>query len=162
MVRAMRAAILNASAIQQQSLAVGEMETPCPEARPGAGQDRGRDRSIPPTARFVHGYYAKKPLPTVPGLEGAGTVVAANAGLYRRWLMGKRVACFAPADGPGPWAEYMVCAASACVPLEAHVTTEMGAALFVNPLTAIGPPRSRAPGAARRSSRPPPAAHWAG
>src|SRR6185295_8047894 len=34
----------------------------------------------------------KKP-PTVPGWEGAGTVVATGGGFLARWLRGKRVAC---------------------------------------------------------------------
>ena len=132
----MRAAILNAYGDPATVLTVGEMETPVP--KPGQVLVKIEAATVNPAdGAFIHGYYANKPLPSVPGLEGAGTVVAANAGLYGRWLMGKRVACAAPADGPGPWAEYMVCAASACVPLKAHVTTEMGAALFVNPLTAM-------------------------
>src|SRR5688572_6950538 len=38
-------------------------------------------------------YGTLKKLPTVPGWEGAGTVVASGGGLYGWWLMGKRVAC---------------------------------------------------------------------
>src|SRR5215218_11091004 len=38
-------------------------------------------------------YGTLKTLPTVPGWEGAGTVVATGRGLLGRWLMGKRVAC---------------------------------------------------------------------
>jgi NADPH:quinone reductase len=132
----MRAAILKAFGDPATSLVVGEMETPVP--KPGQVLVKVEAATVNPAdAAFVVGHYAKKPLPTVPGLEGAGTMVANNAGLYGRWLMGKRVAFTAPADGPGTWAEYMVCAASACVPLKAHVTTEMGAALLVNPLTAV-------------------------
>jgi len=131
-----RAVILKAFGDPATSLTVGEMETPVP--KPGQVLVKIEAATVNPAdGAFVRGYYAKKPLPTVPGLEGSGSVVASNAGLYGRWLMGKRVACSAPPDGPGPWAEYMVCAANACVPLKKHVTTEMGAALFVNPLTAI-------------------------
>src|SRR5215510_8855331 len=37
-------------------------------------------------------YGTLKTLPTVPGWEGAGTVVATGGGLLGRWLVGKRVA----------------------------------------------------------------------
>ena len=133
----MRAAILSQFGDPETSLAVGEMAMPMP--KPGQVVVKIEAAPVNPAdGGFVRGFYAKKPLPTVPGLEGAGTVVAANAGPIGESLMGKRVACFAPADGPGPWAEYMACDASACFPLETHVTTEMGATLLVNPLTAIG------------------------
>ena len=132
----MRAAILKAYGDPATSLVVGEMETPVP--KPGEVLVKIEAATVNPAdGAFVTGYYARKPLPSVPGLEGSGTVVAANAGLYGNWLVGKRVACIAPDQGPGPWAEYMVCPASNCVPLRKHITTEMGAAMFVNPLTAI-------------------------
>jgi NADPH:quinone reductase len=131
-----RAAILKDYGNPATSLVVGEMETPVP--KPGEVLVKIEAATVNPADNaFVNGYYARKPLPTVPGLEGSGTVVAANAGIYGNWLVGKRVACSAPDNGPGPWAEYMVCPASSCVPLRKHVTTEMGAAMFVNPLTAI-------------------------
>lgn len=133
----MRAAILRQFGDPGTSLAVGEMEIPQP--KPGQVVVKIAAAPVNPAdGGFVRGFYVKKPLPTVPGLEGAGTVVAANAGPIGESLMGKRVACFAPSDGPGPWAEYMACDASVCFPLEEHVTAEMGATLLVNPLTAIG------------------------
>lgn len=81
-------------------------------------------------------YGIKKPLPVVPGFEGAGTVVDARGALARA-LLGLRVACHAPENGDGTWAEYMVCRASACIPLLTTVTIEEGASLIVNPLTAL-------------------------
>jgi NADPH:quinone reductase len=81
-------------------------------------------------------YGVKKTLPVVPGFEGSGTVVAADAGLYGRWLIGKRVACRAPHDGHGTWAEFMATEASGVAPLLKEVTLEQGASLLVNPLTA--------------------------
>src|SRR4051812_2507581 len=57
---------------------------------------------------FLKGQYGiTKPLPVVPGFEGSGTVVAAGGGWLARRLVGKRVACRAPSDGHGTWAEYM-------------------------------------------------------
>ena len=70
-----------------------------------------------------------KPLPV--GNEGAGTVVAAGAGAES--LIGKRVALF----GGSMWADYRVVDAGALVELPDDVSTAEGAALFVNPLTAL-------------------------
>src|SRR6478672_5164546 len=53
-------------------------------------------------------YGTLKKLPTIPGWEGAGTVVASGGGLFSRWLVGKRVACALPHDRDGTWAEYFV------------------------------------------------------
>jgi NADPH:quinone reductase len=81
-------------------------------------------------------YGIKKVPPVVPGFEGSGTVVSSNAGLYGRWLVGKRVACHAPDDGNGTWAEYMATDLSEVVPLCKEVSLDQGASLLVNPLTA--------------------------
>lgn len=80
-------------------------------------------------------YGIKKTLPIVPGFEGAGTVVAAKGALGRA-LLGRRVACRAPENGHGTWAEYMVCRASACIPLLKTITIEEGSSLMINPFTA--------------------------
>ncbi len=65
------------------------------------------------------------------GNEGAGTVVA--AGPDAGHLMGKRVALF----GGLMWADFRVADAAAVVELPDDVSTAVGAALFVNPLTAL-------------------------
>jgi NADPH:quinone reductase len=70
-----------------------------------------------------------KPLPV--GNEGAGTVVAAGAGAES--TIGKRVALF----GGSMWADYRIADAGALVELPDDVSTAEGAALFVNPLTAL-------------------------
>jgi NADPH:quinone reductase-like Zn-dependent oxidoreductase len=67
-----------------------------------------------------------KPLPV--GNEGAGTVVA---GVPE--LVGKRVALF----GGSMWADYRVADAGAVIELPDDVSTAEGAALFINPLTAL-------------------------
>ena len=67
-----------------------------------------------------------KPLPV--GNEGAGTVVA---GVPE--LVGRRVALF----GGSMWADYRVADAGAVVELPDDVSTQQGAALFINPLTAL-------------------------
>lgn len=70
-----------------------------------------------------------KPLPV--GNEGAGTVVAAGTGAEP--MIGKRVALF----GGSMWADYRVADAGALVELPEDVSTAQGAALFINPLTAL-------------------------
>src|SRR3954451_20685585 len=62
------------------------------------------------------------------GNEGAGTVIA---GVPE--LVGKRVALF----GGSMWADYRVADAAAVIELPDDVSTAEGAALFVNPLTAL-------------------------
>jgi NADPH:quinone reductase-like Zn-dependent oxidoreductase len=83
-------------------------------------------------------YGTLKTLPTVPGWEGAGTVVATGGGLLGRWLMGKRVACAIRSDRDGTWAEYVVANADNCIPLKAAVPMQQGASLIINPITAMG------------------------
>jgi NADPH:quinone reductase-like Zn-dependent oxidoreductase len=83
-------------------------------------------------------YGTLKKLPTVPGWEGAGTVVATGGGLLGRWLVGKRVACALRSDRDGTWAEYFVANAKNCVPIKAKLPIEQAACLIVNPFTAMG------------------------
>jgi len=86
---------------------------------------------------FLEGRYGiKKTLPTVPGFEGSGQVVASGKGMMAKALVGRRVACGAPNGGDGLWAQYMVTGADACMPLLPRVTDEQGATALANPLTA--------------------------
>lgn len=83
-------------------------------------------------------YGVTKPLPAVPGWEGAGTVVAAGSPLGR-WLVGRRVAVGGQdVNRDGTWAEYYVTSAFGCVPLQDGVDWAQGATLLINPLTAAG------------------------
>jgi len=90
----------------------------------------------PSDLAFLKGNYVQKPLPVVPGFEASGTVVSTASGLARA-LLGRRVACSAPQNGDGTWAQFMKTAASMCFPLLPSVGTEAGASLIVNPLTAL-------------------------
>lgn len=81
-------------------------------------------------------YGVLKPLPVVPGWEGAGRIVATGDDWLSRLLLGKRVACGAPNQHDGTWAEYMLTTSARCVPLNASIDDEAGAMLIVNPLTA--------------------------
>lgn len=86
---------------------------------------------------FLQGLYGiEKELPIVPGFECSGTVVAAGSGLLPRLWLGRRVACIAPSDGDGTWAEYMVSKANSCMPLIKSVNLEEGAMTLVNPMSA--------------------------
>jgi NADPH:quinone reductase-like Zn-dependent oxidoreductase len=87
---------------------------------------------------FARGQYGLiKPTPVTPGFEGTGTVVASGGGLYGKWLVGKRVACGAPPDGGGTWAEYVTTQAKLCMPLSRQVSDEQGAMALANPATAM-------------------------
>ena len=83
-------------------------------------------------------YGALKTLPTVPGWEGAGTVVASGGGLLGSWLKGKRVACSLQDDRDGTWAEYFVANATNCIPLDRRLPMDQAASLTINPLSAMG------------------------
>lgn len=83
-------------------------------------------------------YGVRKTLPTVPGWEGAGRVVAHGGGLLSRWPAGKRVACVVQTDGGGTWAPYAVTQASSCIPLKRQLGWQQAAGLIINPLTAMG------------------------
>ena len=81
---------------------------------------------------------SSKALPSIPGFEGAGTVIAAGPGAAAKQLLGKRVACRASPKHGGSWAEFMITDAERCVPLLPKVSLPEGAMLLVNPLTAWG------------------------
>ncbi len=85
--------------------------------------------AVPQEALPLYRDRLDKPLPV--GNEGAGTVVA--AGPQAAEMIGRRVATF----GGSMWADYRVADAAAVVELPDDVSTVEGAALFVNPLTAL-------------------------
>jgi len=66
----------------------------------------------PSDVAFIRGVYGvKRDLPTIPGFEGSGTVIASGGGFLAWRLEGKRVAFFTV--GEGTWAEYAVVSATA-------------------------------------------------
>ena len=92
----------------------------------------------PSDLMFMRNLYGfTKPLPTVPGFEASGVVVAGE-GAYAKWLIGKRVACGVQQKGDGTWAQYVLVNTMMCLPLLKRVTLEQGAMLLVNPFTAWG------------------------
>jgi NADPH:quinone reductase-like Zn-dependent oxidoreductase len=85
--------------------------------------------SVPEAALALYRDRLDKPLPV--GNEGAGTVIA--AGPEAATPIGRRVALL----GGSMWADYRVADAAAVVELTDEPSTTEGAALFVNPLTAL-------------------------
>lgn len=121
-----------------ESITVAQVPVP----RPGPGEVLVKIFASPINPSdliFLQGRYGfTKPLPTVAGFEGSGTVVESGPGLMGRYLKGKRVAC-ATADASisgGMWAEYTVTSAKFCIPLRKHVSLEQASSLLVNPFTA--------------------------
>ena len=71
------------------------------------------------------------------GFEGCGVVVDANAGVYGRWLKGKRVAVSAQPGCDGVWAEYAITKANYCLPVRKELSDEQAATIIVNPCTSV-------------------------
>ena len=71
------------------------------------------------------------------GFEGCGIVVKANAGLYGKWLEGKRVALSAQPGIDGVWAEYAITKANFCLPVRKELSDEQAATIIVNPCTSV-------------------------
>jgi NADPH2:quinone reductase len=98
---------------------------------PGALEPDGSDLlgAVPEATLPFYRDRLDKTLPV--GNEGAGTVIA--AGPEASAMVGRRVATF----GGSMWADYRVADAGAVVELPDDVSTAEGAALFINPLTAL-------------------------
>ena len=132
----MQAAVLYAYDGAPDSLRIEMRPVPKPER----GQVLVRMSAAPinpSDLMFLKGFYGvQKPLPVVPGWEGAGRVAATGDDWLSRQLLGKRVACGAPNQHDGTWAQYMLTSAARCVPLSDAIPDEQGAMLIVNPLTA--------------------------
>ena len=71
------------------------------------------------------------------GFEGCGVVVKESAGLYGKWLKGKRVALSAQPGKDGVWAEYAITKANYCLPVRKELTDTQAATIIVNPCTSV-------------------------
>lgn len=92
----------------------------------------------PSDVMFLKGMYGQPRQKGQPaGFEGVGIVTAAGDEALAKIFMDKRVAFATGLTGWGSWAEYAVAEASACIPLVETVRDEDGAAMIVNPLTAL-------------------------
>lgn len=89
----------------------------------------------PSDLAYVQGYYGvRKPLPSVPGFEAGGTIIAVGEGVDPGRI-GQVVACFA-GDTDGSWTEITRTQSRYCFPVGDQVDAEAAATLLVNPLTA--------------------------
>lgn len=90
----------------------------------------------PSDIAFVQGSYGQPRVAgQAAGFEAMGEVVAAGGGFMAKRLVGKRIA-FVARKG-GVWAEYALADAASAIPLDDGVRDEDGAAMIVNPLTAV-------------------------
>jgi NADPH:quinone reductase-like Zn-dependent oxidoreductase len=138
----MRAVVLGEYRLGVEQAIAGLEVAKRPVPRPGKGQVLIRMEAVPVNQSdllLLQGMYGtRKTLPTIPGWEGAGTVVAAGGGLLARSLTGRKVACAAQPNADGTWAEYHVAPARQCIRLHRGIDLEQGASSIVNPLTALG------------------------
>ena len=89
----------------------------------------------PSDIAFIRGEYnVDKPMPAVPGFEGAGIVE--ETGAEAKSFLGKRVSCFVQGENDGTWAEYFVAKADNCIPVKEELPVEQAACLSINPFTA--------------------------
>lgn len=113
----------------------------CPTPKPSNGEVLIKVAASPVNPSdimFMQGVYGvKKQTPTIPGFEGAGTVVAAGGGVLPAIWQGRRVAFVTQASESGTWAQYTVAAAQTCFPVGDSLPDEQAATALVNPLTAI-------------------------
>jgi NADPH2:quinone reductase len=109
------------------------VELPTPKPGPGELLVRVEHAGV----NFIDVYHRMgrypRPLPFVPGEEGAGTVVAAGAGADPALGPGARVAW---ASTPGSYATHAVIPAERAVPVPAGVDTRDAAALMLQGMTA--------------------------
>jgi NADPH2:quinone reductase len=115
------------------------IDKPIPQPKPGQVLVKVLASPVNPSDLvFLQGYYGIEPVPDMyAGFEGCGLVVAANAGLYGKWLVGKRVAMGSQQGYDGFWSKYAVTRATNCLPLRKGISDEQGATLIVNPLTSV-------------------------
>jgi NADPH:quinone reductase-like Zn-dependent oxidoreductase len=137
----MRAILLSRHDADVRQAITGLQVVQRPRPIPASGQVLVRIAAAPCNPSdllFLQNRYGGfKTLPSVPGWEGAGTVVGSGGGWVARWLVGKRVACTLQSDRDGTWAEYFVANALECLPLSSQLSVEQGASLIINPMTAM-------------------------
>jgi NADPH:quinone reductase-like Zn-dependent oxidoreductase len=91
----------------------------------------------PSDIAFIRGgYNITKPIPAVPGFEGAGVVV--DTGSNTKEMLGKRVSSFTQAEVDGTWAEFFIADAKDCIVMKNELDFDQGACLSINPFTAWG------------------------
>ena len=116
---------------------LGELDEP--SAKPGEVKIKVTLASVNPSDEmYIQGLYGQPRVAgNSAGFEGVGEVVASGGGMLGTWLKGKRVAFVAKPGRPGAWSEYAIADAATCIPLKKGVKDVDGAAMIVNPLTAL-------------------------
>ena len=126
-----------ALAAMEPFVRLGDLQVP----EPGEGQVRIKVAlaSVNPSDEmFIQGLYGQPRIKgNAAGFEGVGDVVASGGGHLGDGYLGKRVAFVATAGAPGTWSEFSIADAAACIPLVDGVRDEDGAAMIVNPLSAL-------------------------
>lgn len=114
-------------------------ELPVPAPGPSQVLIRVSLGSINPSdVMFIKGLYGRPRAKGQPaGFEGVGHVVATGGGTAAAALAGKRVAFSAGQAGWGSWGQYAAVEAAGCHALPDGMRDEDGAAMIVNPLTAL-------------------------
>lgn len=112
-----------------------------PEPKPAEGEVKLKVllASVNPSDEmFVQGLYGQPRISgNGAGFEGVGEVVASGGGPVADGLKGLRVAFVAMPGKPGTWSEFSIANAATCIPLIDGVSDTDGAAMIVNPLTAL-------------------------
>ena len=114
-------------------------ELPVPEPKEGQVKVRVILASVNPSDEmFIQGLYGQPRIEgNGAGFEGVGEVIASGGGPIADGLVGNRVAFFAAPGTPGTWSEFSLADAATCIPLIDGVSDVDGAAMIVNPLTAL-------------------------
>lgn len=114
-------------------------EKPIPKLKPGQVLVKMLAAPVNPSDLvYLMGKYGLPPVAgAYAGFEGCGVVIAENAGLYGKWLKGKRVAVSATPGLDGVWAEYAITKANYCLPIRKDISDDQAATIIVNPCTSV-------------------------
>ena len=87
---------------------------------------------------YLMGKYGVPPVDgAYAGFEGCGEVIAENAGLYGKYLKGKRIALFGTPGKDGVWAKYAITKVNYCLPLRDDISDTQASTVIVNPCTSV-------------------------
>ncbi len=116
-----------------------QLEKPIPSLKPGQVLVKILASVVNPSDLiYLKGKYGLPPINGgYVGFEGCGMIIDANAGLYGKWLIGKRVAMAAQPGLDGFWSHYGVTMANLCLPLRKDISDQQAATIIVNPLTSV-------------------------
>jgi NADPH:quinone reductase-like Zn-dependent oxidoreductase len=119
------------SAVLVKNKEVGFAKVPVPVPGPHQVLIKVEAAALNPSdILFMEGHYnIKVKYPYTPGWEGSGVVVAAGAGVYAEWLVGRKVAFMKAFElgayqFGGSFAEYIVSDLKGCIPLSQDFSLE--------------------------------------